>query len=530
MRFLSSLGFRVFLGHVFVILFLSISILYGSFSLVKKYYLRSQKLHLERLGKVLADEVEKWRELGVLKNRLEKISSDLGIFVAVVDERGRVVAGRWEVEKGAVYCSVPLDSGGVLKLGFFPKDMEFLLKNLREEIFKVSLAVVFLSLLFSLVVSRAISRPIEELSEASKRVAQGDFKVRVFEKCGGEVGRLVESFNYMVERMENLFADLALKKNELKSIASSLEEGLLILDRSGRIILHNSSFKEMVGEEAEGRFYWELIPDPNLGEIVREAISGRKARGFVELGGRSFHVHASPLKDGGVSLVFQDITEKESFSKEKREFIANVTHELRTPLTAIKGYLETIEEDLEEDKKRLLEVVKRHTDRLIKLVEDLLKLQQVEEGKLEFKRVDLGRIVKDVSSLFEAKAKEKGISLEIDVEEGVFIMGDSFRLEELLFNLLHNAIKYTDKGYVRVSLKKEGKEAVLAVEDTGVGIPKEEIPKIFHRFYVGDRARGGSGLGLSIVKHIVMAHGGRIDVESQLGKGSIFTVRFPLAS
>ena len=116
------------------------------------------------------------------------------------------------------------------------------------------------------------------------------------------------------------------------------------------------------------------------------------------------------------------------------------------------------------------------------------------------------------------------------MEEGVFIMGDSFRLEELLFNLLHNAIKYTDRGYVRVSLKREGKEAVLTVEDTGVGIPREEIPKIFRRFYVGDRARGGSGLGLSIVKHIVMAHGGRIDVESQLGKGSIFTVRFPLAS
>ena len=531
MRFLSSLGFRIFLGYVAIILFLSLSILYGSLSMVRKYYLRSQELHLEKVGRILASEVRRWREMGVLKDRLNRLSRDLGILVAVVDERGRVIAGRWRVEERTVYRSIPLDDDGVLKLGLFPKDMEPLLKGLREEVLKISLVVVFLSLLFSLLISRAISRPIEELSEASKRVAQGDFKVRVFEKSSGEVGRLVKSFNYMVERMERLFADLSLKKEELRSIASSLEEGLLILDRSGKVILHNSSFKNMVGEEdVEGRFYWELVPDPKLGKIVREAISGKKVHGLVELGERSFRVHASPLKDGRVSLVFRDVTERESFSRAKKEFIANVTHELRTPLTAIKGYLETIEEDLEGDKRRLLEVVKRHTERLIRLVEGLLELQQVEEGRLGFERLDLGRIVKEVSSLFEPKAREKGISLKVEVEDGVFIMGDPFRMEELLFNLLHNAVKYTDKGYVRVSLKKEGKEAVLAVEDTGVGIPKEEIPKIFHRFYVGDRTRGGSGLGLSIVKHIVMAHGGRIDVESQLGKGSIFTVRLPLAS
>ncbi|RLE05479.1 MAG: PAS domain-containing sensor histidine kinase, partial [Candidatus Aminicenantes bacterium] len=232
-------------------------------------------------------------------------------------------------------------------------------------------------------------------------------------------------------------------------------------------------------------------------------------------------------------IVFHDITEFKRLEKIKRDFVVNVSHELRTPLTAIKGYVETLEEEVEGEAKRYLEIIKKHTERLINIVQDLLLLSELEEKGLSEARedVDLKDMVEDVFKIFKQKAEEKNLKLSLVSENKPVVRGDPFKLEQMFINLIDNAIKYTEKGEVLVSLKRADKGVVVEVKDTGVGIPAEHLDRIFERFYVVDKSHsrklGGTGLGLSIVKHIVLLHNGKIDVESKLGKGAKFTIVLP---
>jgi two-component system phosphate regulon sensor histidine kinase PhoR len=240
-------------------------------------------------------------------------------------------------------------------------------------------------------------------------------------------------------------------------------------------------------------------------------------------------------------LILSDITELKNLESIKRDFVMNVSHELRTPLTAIKGYAETIEGIGGENEKHL-EVIKRHTERLINIVRDLLTLSELEEQTAAppFERIRLDRIASQTLRLFEEAARRRGLELSLRVEgEPPEVEGDPFMLEQLFINLIDNSIKYTEKGGVTVTLKPgetspAGREAVFVVQDTGIGISERHLPRIFERFYTVDKSRsrklGGTGLGLAIVKHIVLIHRGRIDVESTPGEGTAFTVRLPSAS
>ncbi|HOJ43677.1 MAG TPA: ATP-binding protein, partial [Syntrophorhabdaceae bacterium] len=215
----------------------------------------------------------------------------------------------------------------------------------------------------------------------------------------------------------------------------------------------------------------------------------------------------------------------------KKEFIANISHELRTPLTAIKGFIETLEEEEHIENIQYLDAIKRHTTRLINIVDDLLTLSELEkEGvKLELEEVRLDSLTENIVKIFEPKLKEKGLNLIIDIEKDIKpIMADPFKLEQMLINLIDNAIKYTEKGKITISVTQDDNNSVIIVEDTGIGIPENAIPRIFERFYTVDKSRskklGGTGLGLSIVKHIVLLHKGTIDVQSVYGKGTRFIV------
>jgi len=235
-----------------------------------------------------------------------------------------------------------------------------------------------------------------------------------------------------------------------------------------------------------------------------------------------------------IVIVFSDITEAKNMEKIKKDFVVNVSHELRTPLTAIKGFAETLEDEAGENVKNYAGVIKRNTDRLINIVQDLLLLSELEEkgSKLESEEVDLKHLVDNVIRIFKSRLAEKGLDFHLKVEEGLpVIKGDSFKLEQMLINLLDNAIKYTEKGTIVVALKQKDETVEITVEDTGIGIPQEHLARIFERFYVVDKSRskklGGTGSGLSIVKHIVLAHKGTIDVKSSLSRGTTFTVRLP---
>ncbi len=220
--------------------------------------------------------------------------------------------------------------------------------------------------------------------------------------------------------------------------------------------------------------------------------------------------------------------------KIKRDFVVNVSHELRTPLAAIKGFAETLEEEVGENAKTYAGVIKRNTDRLINIVQDLLLLSELEEkgSKPESEEVNLKQLADNVIRIFKSRLTEKGLDFHLRVEDGLpAVKGDSFKLEQMLINLLDNSIKYTEKGKIVLALKQKEGNVEIIVEDTGIGIPQEHLMRIFERFYVVDKSRskkfGGTGLGLSIVKHIVLSHKGTIAVESSLAKGTRFTIMLP---
>jgi two-component system phosphate regulon sensor histidine kinase PhoR len=233
--------------------------------------------------------------------------------------------------------------------------------------------------------------------------------------------------------------------------------------------------------------------------------------------------------------VLYNITELKNLERVKKDFIANISHELRTPLTAIKGFVETLEEEEEIRNVQYLEIIKRHTDRLMHIVNDLLLLSELEQPESAFviENINLASLAENILKVFEQGAREKGIQLKLVARKDLkTIQADPFKLEQMFINLLDNAIKYTEKGEVSVSLGQGDFKSIIEIKDTGIGIPASHLPRIFERFYVVDKSRskkfGGTGLGLSIVKHIVLLHGGAIDVESSLGIGTKFTITLPM--
>jgi two-component system phosphate regulon sensor histidine kinase PhoR len=236
------------------------------------------------------------------------------------------------------------------------------------------------------------------------------------------------------------------------------------------------------------------------------------------------------------AFVLYDISEFKDLERIKKDFVANVSHELRTPLTAIKGFAETLEQDSKDAESRhYLDIIKKNTDRLINIVTDLLTLSQLEEmEKLnETEKVAISDVITNALKIFEQPIKAKGLELRENIDKNIpAIKGDFFRLEQVFINLIDNAVKYTEKGIIEISAKADEKQVKITVSDTGLGVSKESLPRIFERFYTADKSRsrklGGTGLGLSIVKHIVNLHNGRITVTSEQGKGTTFEILLPL--
>ncbi|MBC7195598.1 MAG: ATP-binding protein, partial [Caldisericia bacterium] len=226
-----------------------------------------------------------------------------------------------------------------------------------------------------------------------------------------------------------------------------------------------------------------------------------------------------------------DITSIKKFEEIKRDFVRDASHELKTPLTAIKGFVETIENEVKN--KRYIEIIKRNIDRTINIINDLLTLSKLEEKReLEIEEFDFKDVLNSVLKIFEKKINEKGLKVLVNIEgEDTKILGDQFKIEQVLINLIDNAINYTDKGEIKITFYKENNKAIFEIEDSGIGIPKEHIERIFERFYTVDKSRsrksGGTGLGLSIVKHIILLHKGEIEVKSEVGKGTKFKITIP---
>ena len=566
---------KIFIGYLLIIFVLSSLILVFSLNTIREFYRDTLTGHLKTLSYTLNSEVAHLLDTGhanQLDGFIKNLGSKIHTRVTIIATDGTVLADSEQdirsmenhshrpevvealqgktgksirfsstVNRDMLYVAVPIETDGkitgVIRTSLFLSDIDNLLTNLNYHVAGISLGIVFVALFAAYLISKSIVQPIRHLTLAATKVASGDFSSRVFLKSKDELRGLADSFNRMNEEMGRMFLELGQQKDELKSIIDSLQEGLLVLDRQGRVIRSNESFRKIIGTTAvEGKSYWEILRNPRLTELVKNA--GDRREKFMEeltIGNRVFMCSGAPLEGGeGIVSVFSDITEIKNVEKVKKDFVSNVSHELRTPLTSIKGYAETLRNEVDTvPGKKYLETIERNTDRLINIVNDLLLLSGLEErAVLELEDIDLVGFLENIIRIFDQRLKDKQLSLAIDVKENLPpIRADRFKLEQMLVNLLDNAVKYTDHGEITVSMDVHEKRVRLQVSDTGIGIPKDDIPRIFERFYVVDKSRsrrsGGTGLGLSIVKHIVLLHHGTIDIESALGKGTSVTVTLP---
>lgn len=336
--------------------------------------------------------------------------------------------------------------------------------------------------------------------------------------------------------------------DNFETILKSITDGIIILDPKGNILFANRSFKELIkaDESPEGRHFMEVIRNINLLNLLRTSMGEMKEveeELTIKKGGGEIFIFAKAMpiigKDGEVEfliILLHDITKLKKLEKIRRDFVANVSHELKTPITAIKGYAESLLDgaiDDRENARKFLEIIKNQTDRLSTLIEDLLTLSRIESGeiKIEKEKIAIDDLVFSVFQIFREKAQKKNIQLEQEVSKNFQINADRNKLMQILINLIDNAIKFTETGYVKVKLYKKNGKLILSIEDTGIGIPKEHIHRLGERFYRIDKSRsrqlGGTGLGLAIVKHLIMAHGWDLKIESEVGRGTQVNIIIP---
>lgn len=571
-----SIFFKVFGGFVLIIVALTALFLFFSFRATRAFYLDSLASNLEKLGSSLKFSVmpfidrDEFEELDVF---VKRFGMDIETRITIIDPDGVVLADSEEdprtmvnhrfrpeiaeafagttgislrfsntVKANMLYVGLPLTKDeqiiGVLRVSLFVKDINKLLASMRSDILPFFILVTLVSLLGAFLISRSLSEPIKELSAASSQVASGNFGTKVYLKNRDELGLLAKSFNHMTVQIENLVSELTGQKEELKSIISSIDEGIITLDTDGKILLSNPSFQDIIqSENVDGKFYWEVVRKPDFNEFIKTTRDEKKNNSQeIEFGERTLLCSAAYLSSREELIVtFYDLTKIKEVERIKKDFIVNVSHELRTPLTAIKGYVETLSEDIDEGGKHYLKIIERNTDRLINIVNDLLTLSGVEEKEIdpEFEDVNLQKVTENVLKIFEQSIAAKNLSLVFNIEKDLpSIKGDIFKLEQMFINLVDNAVKYTDEGSIGVELKREDGKVIAVIQDTGIGIPQKDIGRIFERFYVVDKSRsrsqGGTGLGLSIVKHIARLHSGDVQVESTEGQGTKVTIEFPL--
>ena len=570
-----SIFSKIFGSYVFIILLLSMLILIFSFRVFKNFYISSVTDELKLLGNALESEVAPYLEekrFQALDTLVKDLGSKTNTRITIIDLQGVVLADSQKdpkimethrnrpeiiqalkngfgffsrysttIKEDMLYVALPVSENGkpiaVLRLSVLLKDLHHLLATLKKEILKSELIIILICLIGAFIFFKSLTSPIKKLSAAFQKVASGDFETKVFLKRNDEVKQLADSFNLMTDQIKTLFEKLSFQKDNLNSIFASIHEGFAVLDEKGRIILSNESFKKIAQTKlVDGKLYWEVIRDVKFGELVKKVRENKQNLSEeLELNGKFYLSSATFITPREqIGIVLSDITQTKNMEKIKRDFVVNVSHELRTPLTAIKGFAETLEEEVDENAKTYAEVIKRNTDRLINIVQDLLLLSELEEkgSKPESEEVNLKQLVDNVIRIFKSRLTEKGLDVQLSVENGLPVLkGDSFKLEQMLINLLDNAVKYTEKGKIVLAVKRKDETVEIIVEDTGIGIPKEHLARIFERFYVVDKSRskklGGTGLGLSIVKHIALSHKGTIAVESSLAKGTTFTISLP---
>ena len=474
------------------------------------------------------------------------------VAAALEGREGTAVRHSATVGKDLLYAAVPLSRAGrivgAVRLALPLDVVSRRVARTRAFVLWTALAVLAAACAVAWALARMAGRPLEEMAAVARRLAAGDYAARVRGTGGDERGVLGETLNTLAARVERTVGELSAEKSQLSAVLDQMAEGVVAVDGEGRVLLVNPALSRLLGvaaAAARGRRYLESLRHNGIAELLGEVLrEGRAAAREVRLFSpdeRVFEGHAAPLlRDGrpsGALLVLHDITRQRRLEQVRRDFVANVSHELRTPLAAIKGFAETLREGAMDDKENRIEflrTIEEHADRLTKMVDDLLDLSAIESGHRapRLEPTDLAALLAESVRAFAPIAGDRGVVLEVlPLPPLPKALADLDQVRQILANLLDNAIKYTEPGgRVEVSAEASAGDLRVSVRDTGAGIPADDLPRVFERFYRVDKARsreaGGTGLGLSIVKHLVEAHGGKVSVESRQPGGSVF--RFTL--
>lgn len=392
-----------------------------------------------------------------------------------------------------------------------------------------------------------LKKYVREIIFASTKVSEGDFSVKLKQNLTGDLGDLTKNFNYMLETIKNNIWELEDKNSKLQAILKSISSGILAVDNERNILLMNERAKKIFEyeyEDFEKRPIEDIVKNKAILEKIDYLMSFKDKKNIlIEDNSRYFNIKVDTIKMAkknniiiGSLINIEDITDKKNLEKIRSDFVANVTHELKTPLTSISGFVETLRGNEEIDfdtRNRFLGIIDSETIRLKRLIDDILMLSFIEsDDKIKTKEiVNLSSIIEEILYLVADKLKDKNINIKKDYEELSININRDY-LKQIILNLIDNAIKYNiDNGSIYISIIDEKNFLNIKIEDSGIGIAKDDLNRVFERFYRVDKARskkiGGTGLGLAIVKHIVLSIGGDIKVNSKLGKGTEFSVRLP---
>ena len=396
----------------------------------------------------------------------------------------------------------------------------------------------------AVLIAGAVTRPLDRLRSAVRALAAGAFHQRVAAGGGAEVSDLATAFNEMAERLRETVSTLAQHRSRLEALLAASADAIIALDEDGAVRYLNPAAEALFGA-ASGRPFVEVARDHELHALVRGVLAGgQRATATVHRHGSDawFQATASPITGGGgwaALIILQDVSEIRRAETARRDFVANVSHELRTPLAGIKAVVETLRDGALHDSaaaEEFLGRVESEVDRLVQLVEELLHLSRIESGTAPMVMAEVAprELLTGCVERFRHMAERAGVMLTLEAGDALpLIRADRERLGQAVGNLIHNAIKFTPPGgRVTVRAEQVGPDLRITVADTGSGIDAVDLPRIFERFYVADRARSGrgTGLGLAIVKHVVRAHGGTVTASSSPGRGSTFTITLPLAA
>lgn len=513
-------------------------------------------------GVVLADSQ---RDPAQLENHADRAEFQQALAAGT----GRTVRHSDTVGRDLLYFaerrSVPgADAPVIFRFALPLARVEEMVSGLRKRLWGALLILLLVAGTVAWLFSRTLAARIGRLEQFAQRVAAGDFRPLAVEHEGDELTGLGRALNETAAHLQQTIASLTDERNRSAAIVRSMVEGVAVVDAESRLRFVNDAFCRELGlspaaarqinesPQREGRPMVEMVRHSELLAVVQQALRGEAvARAEVAVGApgaqRHFAVAAGPVRAAsgsnsvtGAVLVLHDISELRRLERVRRDFVANVSHEFKTPLTAIQGFAETLLGGALDDaanRTRFLEIIREHASRLARLTDDLLRLSSIEAGQLAFEMlpVSIPDLIESCVETARLRASQKKLALQVECPDDLpSVRGDARRLAEILQNLLDNAVQYTPEGgQITVRASTDSRGVHIAVADTGIGIPSDQLQHIFERFYRVDAARsretGGTGLGLSIARHLAEAHGGRIEVHSEVGRGSTFTLILPIA-